>query len=277
MSGIFLSNKKSDVPYIISELDIQVYSIEEISYFVFHHTNLIGKEFFNEKLLKYIRENLKLYNIAEKLEFALLNGVSLPDLICLILLEPGYYKVEDIMGIQEKLPILVSKSTQERIKAKADLLCEYKRYESALAEYYRILEMKREPRLSSSFYAEVVSNIGTIFTKLQLFEEAEKYFKKAYELSKEERYLEKLVFLGLLSGSEQRLLGIIVRHNIADEFVNKFSEKFDSIKKEVVNSQKYRDVIRRIEYQGGTSMEDYYDRLEELVSDWKREYREMMV
>ncbi len=61
MSGLILCNLSSKEPYYITELNIKVFSIEEIGYFLFNHAHLVGKDFFNENLLKYLKEDFKAY------------------------------------------------------------------------------------------------------------------------------------------------------------------------------------------------------------------------
>jgi len=249
MGGLILCNMRSDEPYYIAELNIKVYSVEEIGYFIFNHTYLIGKEFFSSSLISYIKDKLLLPHIAEKIESSLKLNSPLPDLIFLMLKESGYYTEEDLKEILPILPSLASKSTQERFKAKADLFYEYKKYESAINEYYKILEMKRDPKLTSAFYAEILNNIATIYTRLFLYDDAEKYFRKAYELSKEEVYLRKLIYVSLLYGGEQKYMGNAVKYDISDSFVDECIENFGKANVEVNESEEYKILCETLTYE----------------------------
>lgn len=277
MGGLILCNMRSEEPYYISELNINVYSIEEIGYFVFNHTYIVGKEFFNSSLISYIKDQLNLPNIADKIEKSLKQSSPLPDLIYLILIESGYYTEEDLKELLQLLPKLASKSTQERFKAKADLFYENKKFESALNEYYKILEMKREPKLNSLFYAEILNNIATIYTRLFLYDDAEKYFRKAYELSKEEVYLRKLVYVSLLYGGEQKLLGNIVKYDIPDCFVEICRVSFEKSQIEVNESERYKNLCKTLTYEANKDISEYYDELQVIIDTWKEEYRDLMV
>ena len=70
MSGLILCTKKSDVPYRIKESDINIYSIEELAYYLYNNAYFTDNDFFSEDLIQYIEEKLGLKHIAEKLRTA---------------------------------------------------------------------------------------------------------------------------------------------------------------------------------------------------------------
>lgn len=258
MGGIILCNKRSIEPYFISELNLNVYSIEEIGYFIYNNAFIVGKEFFSINLVTYIKDKLHLKSVADKLEDAIEKSLPLQDLMYLVLKESGYYTDEELNKIKTTLPQLASKSTQERFKAKANLFYENNKFESALQEYYKILEMKREPKLTSVFYAEIVNNIAIIYTKLFLYDEAEKYFRKAYELYHSTEYLRKLIFVSLLYGGEQKLLGNRVKYDMDEEFVEACKKEFEEASKSAKEKNEHKE-------------------LQFVIDVWKEEYRDLMV
>ena len=268
MSEIILCNMRSEEPYYISELNIRVFSIEEMAYFVYRHTSLVGREFFGKNFTEYIRNNLKLERIAEQIEKAYSSGSGLPDLVCILLKESGYYSEEEIQLIIPGLPELAQKSTQERIKSKADMFFEMNKYESALQEYYRILEMKRDPKLTSYFYSCILGKMALIYSRLFLYEDAVKYYTKAYELSKEEEYLRKIAFITMLKGGEKELLGVAVKFKKDYEYVEIFREELEKIVMDSKESATYKSLLNN-EY----SKED----VGKMIEQWKEEYRNLMV
>lgn len=277
MSGLILCNMRSEEPYYISELNIRVYSIEEMGYFVYNHTYLVGRDFFSASLTDYIRTKLNLEKTAEMIENAYNSGSGLPELILILLEESGYYNDEEIRKLLPVLPGLAQKSTQERLKAKADLFFGYNKYESALREYYRILDMKRDPKLTSSFYAGILGRIATIYIKLFLYEDAMNYFKKAFELSKEEDYLKKIIFLTLMTGGEKELLGIMVKYNVQDHFTEACQEEYEKYVKDINEAGEYISLYEKLVYKGDIDINEYYDIIHNTIDEWKEEYRDLMV
>ena len=65
MSGFMLCTNRSAVPFHLKDIDKNVYSIEEIGYYLYNYVYLIDESFFDEDLVRYIEEDLKLTFIAD--------------------------------------------------------------------------------------------------------------------------------------------------------------------------------------------------------------------
>ena len=277
MSGLILCNLSSKEPYYITELNIKVFSIEEIGYFLFNHAHLVGKDFFNENLLKYLKEDLKLTKVSEKLEEKLENDSPLGDLIYLLVSESGYFNNEDLREFSELLPQVSLKSTHERFKAKADVFYEYNKYESAIHEYYKILNLKRDFNLSSSFYGDILNKIGTIYSKLFLFEEALEYFKKAYDLSRDERYIRNILNICFILDDEKKILEHTVKYELEDIFVEICKEEFEEIKNEVEKGKSHVLLKEKLSYEMSNEIGKSNIEFQDLIDEWKEDYRDLMV
>ena len=60
MSGMILCRSEySKVPYYIEGADVNVYSTEEISYFLYNDIYLVGADFFCEDLFVFIERSIK--------------------------------------------------------------------------------------------------------------------------------------------------------------------------------------------------------------------------
>ena len=60
MSGLILCSRKSDIPYKIPDASINIYSIEELSYYLYNNAYFLDENFFSDELIDYIEKNLKL-------------------------------------------------------------------------------------------------------------------------------------------------------------------------------------------------------------------------
>ena len=59
MSGIILCRtKESQVPLHIDSMDINIYSLEELSYFIYNNIYIIEADMIDERFLKFIKEDL---------------------------------------------------------------------------------------------------------------------------------------------------------------------------------------------------------------------------
>ena len=64
MNDITLCTMHTEKPYYIKEINKNIYSIEELSYYLFNYLYLIDDQFFSEGLIDYIENELKQPHIA---------------------------------------------------------------------------------------------------------------------------------------------------------------------------------------------------------------------
>ena len=54
MSDITMCTLHSEKPYYITEINKNIYSIEELNYYLYNYLYLVDEEFFSESLIDYI-------------------------------------------------------------------------------------------------------------------------------------------------------------------------------------------------------------------------------
>lgn len=77
MSGYILcQTKKAQRPYFIENISMNIYSIEELCYYLYHNLYLADHTVFNEELCNWLRDELELVHLAAKLKQNLERNVS---------------------------------------------------------------------------------------------------------------------------------------------------------------------------------------------------------
>ena len=66
-SYILCQTKKAEKPYYIENISTNIYSIEELCYYLYHNLYLIDSTIINEGLCKWLEEELGLTRLAAKL------------------------------------------------------------------------------------------------------------------------------------------------------------------------------------------------------------------
>ena len=56
--AIQVCGRQTKTPYYIEAIKTNVYSLEEINFFIFNHINLVYREFFCDELFDYIEKEL---------------------------------------------------------------------------------------------------------------------------------------------------------------------------------------------------------------------------
>ncbi len=187
-------------PYYVKLLGIRLYSAEELCYYIYNNLFLIEDDFISRTLLLFLREEVKLTGLADKIEKSYHGPADLDMALLLILREVGYYNELEIARFQEKANRLRKQNPLERLRERADQLFTRGRYECAIREYSRILYAKRDLRLKSYFYAQVLQHMGAAYMQLGLCDEALECLEASYKEAQEQLVLKQMYFLAMETG-----------------------------------------------------------------------------
>ena len=98
------------LPYYIEELGINIYSMEELCYFIAGNVFLLDDSFMNEELCTWIEKQMGAYKLAENLRNVMHAGRRLSVFVGLILEDTCYYskpEIDNIVSTLEQLEQLV--------------------------------------------------------------------------------------------------------------------------------------------------------------------------
>ena len=192
MSGLILcAGRKVQHPYYVEELGIDLYSGEELSYFIYHHLLLIGEDFLDERLFRFIGQELGMTALETKLR-KWTGQAELPELLLVILQDIHYYSSAELFAFKERLEKLAKSGAVENMKAKADYLVSLGQYYGALRLYDRIFTLRSDELVSEGFRGNVWFNKGSALAGIFSFDQAAECFEKAYQLLQTEEPLRKL-------------------------------------------------------------------------------------
>lgn len=272
MSGLILCGKRSTNPYLIKESGINIYTVEELCYYLYNNTYMITKEFFCNELAEYIKNELELPSLAQKLKYSIDHNGELLQMVMDVLSSNEYYTVEDRESIEKTLVALGSKSKSERMKARADMLLERKKYLSAANAYKEILAVKDEV-YSSDFIATIWNNIGITYIKQFLFEDACRCFKTACDIDRQEDYFDNMVCAAIFSTNDNLLDDIVAQYQITEAMLSQYMAAIESNKKELVKTKEFTEVKDRLIYDGSKEFIEYKKDVQKIFNLWKEEYR----
>lgn len=277
MSGLILCTKKSDVPYRIKESDINIYSIEELAYYLYNNAYFTDNDFFSEDLIQYIEEKLGLKHIAEKLRTAQSQNLGFVADILIIIQESGYFTQQEVKEFKSQLKDIASKSMHERLGAKAKMLFGKGKYLDSKKIYQQILSEKRDSSLPESFYTNVYIQMAMIQCQMFYFDEAFRYLKIAYEREPQDEVLKKMTFVKLMEAKVKNVVSDLAElEKINKELVLQCKDIFFSTEEEIISSQEYGDMRAELQYDGSKDFDIYYEDVEHILNGWKKEYRECM-
>ena len=174
--------KKASLPFYVENISKNIYSIEELCYYIYKNIYLIDESIINERLCNWIKDELGLPRLYENLYRILEKEEGTSAFILAIFREIHYLSYDEFKRLNEELEILEKQLLAVRIKKKGDYLVSNRMYVNAIRMYEdALVAAKREENLGVQFEGEIYNNMGYAYLELFQMEEAAKYLKKAYE------------------------------------------------------------------------------------------------
>lgn len=182
MSGFILcQTKKAETPYYIENISTNIYSIEELCYYLYHNLYLVDDTIVNEGLCSWISEELDLPKLAAKIRPNLGKFAAAEDILYPIFKEINYLSYEELRVLNSQLQKLNAQPSAVREKEKGDALVENGMYVNAIRVYQKLLEREELETAREGLTESIYHNLGCAYSYLFQMEKAVDSFWKAYE------------------------------------------------------------------------------------------------
>lgn len=246
MGELFICNEPiAALPYYIEGISWNVYSLEELCYYIEHNTYLLEKDFMNEELCTWIEKETKNIKLTERLRDIMRMNGRLSEFVLALLVECAYCPKDTIKEIINIVCEMEEKSDFECSKIRADRLMEKEKYLSSIYEYKRLLDSKEAGEQSKELLGNIWNNLGTAYARMFLFQEATNCYEKAYALNGNRDSLEAAQMAKKCLSHEVNVENAV------------FAKELESIA--VLNTKEHRS--------------QYHKAVSDVIFNWKEEYR----
>lgn len=270
MSLILCRQEPVISPYYIEELGIHIYSSQELCYVIYNHPLLVMEDFIDGRLAEFLRAELRMPFLAERIEKWLTNRGASDELLFLILQECAYYSPQEQARYRQMVSNLRKISNDEYAKRRADYHYSLGLYGKAVSMYEKILESAKEKHLSGEFKSKIWNNIAACYSKLFCYQKAMYAYDCAWNEKNEKEYLKRMYFLTLMEPElelKERFKELIEKEDTcawdveAQGILDEVSNAGPVIR---LNQLFEKDPIKRISGAG------------EIINNWKYQYRKMI-
>ncbi len=278
MTRLILCNgKRAKTPYHFKMTGVNVYSIEELSYYLYENIYMVTEELFTQELCDFIDKDLGLAERAQKLREMIRVRAGLKDLVVCILCSCDYYMEPDIKHILHIIDEIAGLPQIKRNKLLADQFISYKNYAEAKRMYQRILNDEAIDTLDKREVGNINHNLGLVALHLSGFAEAIDYFRLAYQLNHNMESLHQYLFalrLGTNQETYQREIEKFTNGNAMDHMIR---EELASMESKIVSTSDYKVIMamETLRNDGRTAL--YQREVEQLLTRWKNKYRQQNI
>ncbi len=168
------------LPYYIEDADLNIYSLEELCYYIENFPDRLDEAFWNEELCQWLAGELSLGELSEQIRAAKQESASMADFVRLVMAKSAYFEPEAKREIIRQLSELENKDEFERGKLKADRYLKNHRYAESILEYRKLLHKFGEEASRTVEIGNIWHNMGVAAARMFLYEQAMEYFEKAY-------------------------------------------------------------------------------------------------
>ena len=232
MSGYILcQTKRAKLPYFIENISTNVYSIEELCYYLYHNLYLIDQTIMNEGLCSWIQEELELPALAAKLRSKISKFASAEDIVYPVFKEINYLTYEEL----KELNVRLQKMNEM--------------YVHAIQVYQNLLEREDLEEIREGMTEKVYHNLGCAYSYLFQMEKATEYFRKAYEGSRSREALEAyLIAFGMTrtSSEYEKMAKSIGTEKEVLQNIRERLQEFSKTPELVVNKTNMDEILTRL-------------------------------
>ena len=270
MSGLRLcSGYTAQSPYFIKKISVNVYTMEELCFYLQNNFTLVDEGILNENLFEWLERELKLPRLAGMLRQNVSGGASYRKLAGMILEYSRYCTREQIRGLMSQAEEKERLPWSQLLKTVGDRMLENRRYEKAIREYRNILSMRQRDSQSAEFLAQVYHNMGIAYAQLFLYDQAAKCFAAAYDKGKDPDSRE--LYEAAVQLGREPVAGFMELEDADPEDQRRMSERLEQLAKDAANDETVRRFQKIRAYKEEGRMEEYQSALSEFLEDLKKE------
>lgn len=245
MSGYILcQTRRASTPFFIENISLNIYSIEELCYYLYNNLYLVDETLVNEKLCAWIENELYLPALASKLRRQLGKYMDIADVVYPVFKEINYLTYEELKSLNVRLQRMNTETAITRDKKKGDSMIRNGMYVNAIKVYQKLIETceaaikekQGDEIVQGSADAElyllpsVYHNLGCAYAHLFQMEKAVECFEGALKYDwKESRLMTYLCAFRMLK-SKAALEGKMANMELPEEFTAKVREKAEAMK-----------------------------------------------
>ena len=190
-------------PYYIESIQVNLYSMEELCYFLSNNLPLADPSVLNPSLALWLSRECGLTEEGRRLESILSEEGREKEGLKWIFKSSHYFTLTQLQKLNEKIDEFDQRSEHEQMKARADALMNHGKIRQALRSYEEIRRMTGITATPKNFQSSIWYNLGCAYARLFQIKKAGECFERAYDLFPDERGEEALLYAAYLDGGRE--------------------------------------------------------------------------
>lgn len=208
---ILCKSPRAKAPFYIESGKVNIYSLEELMYFVQSARFVTRDDFMKPEFIDWIEQEIGQKELASMLREKLAGNCGLRDFFLPIEAANGYLTTSELQILNVQLQKYDHMSGLEAKKFFADQFMHQGKYVQAISAYRRLLGDSSVISEQGHVAGDIWNNLGCAYAKLQDFAEAVECFSRGYLLNRRMETLQEAVDAACMSGDQSLLEGLASR------------------------------------------------------------------
>lgn len=275
MGELLLCNEPiAAMPYYMESIGINIYSMEELCYYISANTFLLDKDFMNEELCTWIEKEAHLQVLAIRLRDIMHGRGILSGFVEEIVNSCGYCTRQEIIEILSVIRQMEEKSDFECMKLRADKFMEKGRYLSSIYEYRRLLEKEEAREVKAVILGNIWHNLATAYARLYLFKEAADCYKVAYKFNQNAESMKECLFAYRCLQDEEKFQETAKQFCVDDMGICEIRNEL-SIASRGEEIIEFENRLQELDKIREDNKYEYRKAVVQIILEWKEKYRKL--
>lgn len=257
---ILCKGKRTSKAYILKGTNTRIYTIEELSYYIYNNIYVVSDKLIDINLIQWIGYSLELDDLKQALMQSL-NNFKLS--IEIILSYSNYYSEIQIKAALDILDDISKLSIIERRIYRANKYIAENNHNLALYEMDKIIKSKEINKISKEKFGDILHNYGVSTGIYYGFVFAKDHFKKAYENNQNESSLYNYLYCIILKEGQEKFEDEAKKYDLSIEKIDSIKDYIKELTTKNINS------IPREE-----SVKENLEKWKMKYKNWKQELNE---
>ena len=273
---IVCTTKQAETPFTFLNTKVEIYTYEELCFYIYNNTVLISKSALSDRLWTWIRDELDMPQLADRLVGLANKTPFVQDLLVEILNAGEYYTPEEVKTYAAAWQKYRKLSPIQREKLKADGYLGYRRFIRASIIYDGIIQQEAEIQ-DREFLGNVYHNRAVAAANNLDTEDAKKFFLKAYDLHGNQESLKSYFYVVSATEDIMTLKSEVHKMGLSERYFEDIMMDIGDSKDDVREMTIYAMLQRAIYNRMHKDMTDYDKRMDIILTQLKDEFRDQIV
>lgn len=261
--------------YIFPNTKIEVYSYEELCYYIYNNVALISGEYIGIGLFNWIENCLHLPELANSLrKVKEKDNTDLTDLLTRILTYKEFYTIEEVKEFIFRLERIKGMTSPQFRKLQADGFLRYHKYMKAISIYDEILEQNKDA--NKELLGAIYHNKAVALAHNFEIKNAMDAYLTSYKYTGDKETIYEYLLLAATVYDKKEVETLATFYNVED-MLEKIYDAMENAQADVTGSPLYHRMEQAIYHYQKNNLTDFNKRMDTVLEELKQEFREQMV